>query len=121
MTWNLKFDVFPNINTWIKNNWTAPYGSEVAERYLYACMAERSASYHGNQYVDHREKNDAYKALKKVIADLKGDALKGDVSPSRVSSALRRIASAIDNSKYPSRDIVARDLTNLIHLISSGK
>jgi len=50
------------------------------------------------------------------------DALQqGASSPSRVSSALRRIASAIENSKNPSRELVARDLQDLVDRLSSHK
>lgn len=37
-----------------------------------------------------------------------------DMDPRSLSSALRRIASAIENSKSPSRKLVARDLNNII-------
>lgn len=113
--WNLKYDRFPDINEWLRKNWTAPYGKEAAESYLAACMAQRSSNYHNVGYSDGREKSMAYTRLKNVIADLKGDQL----SPSRVSSTLRRIASAIENSKSPSRELVSRDLNYLVSRISS--
>lgn len=43
------------------------------------------------------------------------------MKPSQLSYHLRRIASAIDNSKNPSRSLVARDLNDLIYRISSNK
>ena len=41
------------------------------------------------------------------------------MKPSDLSAHLRRIAAAIDNSKSPSRDLVARDLNALIHRIAA--
>ena len=115
MSWNLKYDKFPDIKDWITKNWAAAYGSEVVERYLNACMAERSANYWGGTHPSGAEKNEAFKALRNLIADLKGDA----PSPSHISATLRRIASAIENSKRPSRARVARDLNNLVSRIAT--
>jgi hypothetical protein len=113
MSWNLKYDRFPNIKKWLSQNWTAPYGSEVAERYLDACIEERSANYWGQAYQNGREKNDSFKALKSVIADLKGDDL-SKMTPTHLASALRRIATALDNSTNPSRALVVQDIERLL-------
>jgi len=44
------------------------------------------------------------------------------MNPSRLSSSLRRIAAAIDNSKNPSRELVARELKSLVtHLASDER
>lgn len=42
------------------------------------------------------------------------------MKPSRVTSKLRQIATALDNSKNPRRDLVAADLKKLITAVEEG-
>jgi len=43
------------------------------------------------------------------------------ISPSRISTSLRRIASAIENSENPSRELVARELQRLVRKIAGNE
>lgn len=78
-SWNLKYDIFPDINEWLDKHWKAPYGKEVAERYLNNCMQERASNYWGTRQSDGKELNDSYKALLAIIADLNGDLISGAI------------------------------------------
>jgi hypothetical protein len=45
---------------------------------------------------------------------------KNTMKPSHIASRLRQIAAAIDNSKNPRRDLVARDLQQVIIAVGSA-
>lgn len=45
-SWNLKYDVFPNVEEYVNKHWTSTYGRQEALELLIAAMNQRADLYH---------------------------------------------------------------------------
>ena len=77
--WDLKHNAFPDIQEWVRLNWTHPYGHDVVEAWLGAAMMRRTQNYFSaNKYVFRAAiRNSAVlnRRWRNLLKDLAGEGL----------------------------------------------